>query len=58
MSKWRVNYKYNRHHFAAALVEAETYTMALLEFVVRFPNCEYFSLVKVEDNQYKKEMIK
>lgn len=55
MKKWEVSYRYNKYRFGKVIVEAETYTMALLRFVVKHPDCEYFSLICINNN---KEMIK
>ena len=40
MTEWELTYTADREKYEVAIVTAPTYTMALLEFVMRFPNCE------------------
>ena len=40
MTEWEMTYTEDRENYNVAIVTAPTYTMALLEFVIKFPNCE------------------
>ena len=40
MKDWEMTYTKDRENFEATVVTAPTYTMALLQFVIQFPNCE------------------
>ena len=40
MTEWEMTYTEDRENYGVAIVTAPTYTMALLEFVMQFPNCE------------------
>ena len=40
MTEWEMTYTADRENYEVAIVTAPSYTMALLEFVMRFPNCE------------------
>ena len=40
MTEWEMTYTVDRENYDVEIVTAPTYTMALLEFVMRFPNCE------------------
>ena len=40
MTEWEMTYTADREKYDVAIVTAPTYTMALLQFVIQFPNCE------------------
>lgn len=47
MKTWIVTYKDKNFKSDAAMVVAPTYTMALLEFVLKYPECNYTAVLEV-----------
>ena len=41
MTEWEITYTLDREKFLTTTVTAPTYTMAILRFVIDFPNIEY-----------------
>lgn len=50
MIEWEMTYTENRETYSIAIVTAPTYTMAVLEFILRFPNCE---CTRVKEKTYE-----
>lgn len=47
MRTWKVIYTFDKEYFEEIIVIASTYTKALLEFVIRYPNAEYKEIAEV-----------
>lgn len=41
MSEWEVTYTTDRECYEVAIVRADTYTLAVLEFMTQYPNCDF-----------------
>lgn len=48
MTEWEITYTVDRENFLTTTVIAPTYTMALLQFVINFPNIEYADARQVD----------
>jgi hypothetical protein len=48
MTEWEITYTLDRENFLTTTVSAPTYTMALLQFVIKFPNTEYSDARQVD----------
>ena len=48
MTEWEMTYTEDRENYNVAIVTAPTYTMALLQFVINFPNIEYADARQVD----------
>lgn len=44
MKRWIVLYKNEDFKNKFAVVYAPTYTLAVLEFMIKYPNCEYIKI--------------
>ena len=41
MKEWQITYTLDKHVFEIAIIEATTYTMAIIELLRKYPNAEY-----------------
>ena len=53
MRTWVVTYVNKEYKRDLAVVVAPTYTMALLEFVLKYPDFEYTGILEVVGNECK-----
>lgn len=51
MRTWVVSYRDAEFKRKLAIVTAETYTMALLQFMRDYPKCEYTNITEVRNNE-------
>ena len=51
MRTWLITYTPDKERSEVAIVEAPTYTMALVEFMRKFPDCEYTGVFEVEKSE-------
>lgn len=51
MKTWVIAYKDEKFLSNMTVVEAPTYTMALVEFMIKYPNCEYMAVMEVVGNE-------
>lgn len=51
MKTWEVTYTYDRVNFLTEIVEAVSYTKALLEFAIKHPKSEYHIVREVNENE-------
>lgn len=51
MKDWIVTYSTDKVNSKIAIVKAATYTMALLQFMIEHPNCEYTGVFEVLQNE-------
>lgn len=51
MKNWIVTYSTDKVNRKVAVVKATTYTMALLQFMIEYPNCEYTGVFEVLKNE-------
>jgi hypothetical protein len=51
MKTYLITYTADKEHYDIAVVRATTYTKALLEFTLAYPNCEYTALIEVMGNE-------
>ncbi len=41
MKEWEITYTADKHNFKTMVIKAATYTMAVLEFVTKYPQYDY-----------------
>ena len=51
MKNWIVTYKDKDFNGGAALVVAPTYTMAIVQFMIEYPECHYTGVLEVIGNE-------
>lgn len=51
MRTWVVTYRDAEFKSDVAVVVAPTYTMAIVEFMIKYPDCEYTGVLEVVKNE-------
>lgn len=51
MRTWLITYTPDKQKSEVALIKAATYTMALVRFVMEYPNCEYTGIFEVMESE-------
>jgi hypothetical protein len=51
MKTYLITYTADKKHYDIAVVRATSYTKAVLEFMLAYPNCEYTALIEVMGNE-------